>query len=225
MGRRAGAAEHTRSHTLLPHEEPAFPTHLARATPLSRLHCARRIFSNGDSGDALVIADADASAGVVLAQDGNSWASLSDERAKAGWRPFGDALAKLRALDKVGTYARVDVATQRRLSGRRLVGLSAQEVKRILPEAVVEGGDGLLSLKYQDLFVLGLQATQEIEAENAAAKAELAAAKEKLAAAEAATAASEAELAAIRSDQAARDEALAALAREVAALRARDAAT
>ena len=118
-----------------------------------------RIYSSGDGGDALTVADADESAGVVLAQNSYAWASLSDERAKAEWRSFGDGLAKLRTLDKVGTYSRVVAATQKALSGSRHVGLSAQEVRKVLPEAVVEGGDGLLSLKYQDVFVLGLRAT------------------------------------------------------------------
>ena len=133
----------------------------------------RRIYSNGDSGNALTIADQDQSAGVVLAQNSNAWASLSDERAKASWRSFGGALAKLRALGKVGTYARVNA-----LSDHRHVGLSAQEVKKVLPEAVVEGGDGLLSLKYQDVFVLGLRATQQLAAENAALRDELTGMKE-----------------------------------------------
>ena len=209
----------------------------------------RRIYSNGDSGNVLTIADQDQSAGVVLAQNSNAWASLSDERAKASWRSFGDALARLRALGKVGTYLRVGAATQGALSDRRLVGLSAQEVQAILPEAIVEGGDGLLSLKYQDVFVLGLRAIQELAAEGEAAKdndaahdAELAAAKEELASVKAENAALKTkqadqdekhaeELAAVRMElaaletkqdqkQAAQDELLAALSREVAALRA-----
>ena len=164
----------------------------------------RRIFSNGDSGDALTISDSDETAGVVrpafsalwcslrahptrafafrqvLAQDSNAWASLSDERTKAEWRSFDDALAKLRALGKVGTYVRVDATTRKALADRRLVGLSAQEVQKILPEAVVEGGDGLLSLKYQDVFVLGLRATQQLTEEVISVKAENAALRDEL---------------------------------------------
>ena len=71
-----------------------------------------RIYSNGAGGDALTLADADASAGVVLAQDSNAWASLSDERAKTDWRSFGDALGKLRTLGKIGTYTRVGPLTR-----------------------------------------------------------------------------------------------------------------
>jgi len=86
----------------------------------------------------------------------------------------------LRALGKVGTYSRVDAATQKALSDRRLVGLSAQEVGKVLPEAVVEGGDGLLSLKYQDVFVLGLRATQQLTEEVISVKAENAALRDEL---------------------------------------------
>ena len=116
----------------------------------------------------------------MLAQDSNAWASLSDERAKSEWRSFGDALAKLRALGKVGTYVRVDATTRKALADRRLVGLSAQEVQKVLPEAVVEGGDGLLSLKYQDVFVLGLRATQQLTEEVISVKAENAALRDEL---------------------------------------------
>ena len=157
----------------------------------------------------------------MLPQDSNTWASLSDERTKADWRPFVDALGKIQALDTVGTYSRVDVATQKRLSDTRLVGLSAQEVRKILPEAVQEDSNGLLSIKYQDVFVLNLKAAQEMDAQNAALKEELAATREMVAAAKAKLAAGEARLAATRSRQAARDEQLAALAAKVAEIKAR----
>ena len=146
----------------------------------------------------------------VLAQDSNAWASLSDERAKAEWRSFGDALAKLRALGKVGTYSRVNAATQTALADRRLVGLSAQEVQKVLPEAVVEGGDGLLSLKYQDVFVLGLRATQELAAAKEESAAELTEVKTELAALRAEHAAVREEHAAVREELAATKEKLAA---------------
>lgn len=46
---------------------------------------------------------------------------------------------------------------------RRQVGLSAQEVRRFLPESVIEDlENGLLSVRYQDVFVVGLKATQEL---------------------------------------------------------------
>ena len=47
---------------------------------------------------------------------------------------------------------------------RRQVGLSAQEVRRFLPESVIEVDleNGLLSVRYQDVFVVGLKATQEL---------------------------------------------------------------
>ena len=155
----------------------------------------------------------------MLAQDSNAWASLSDERAKAEWRSFDDALAKLRTLDKVGTYSRVDVATREALSDTRLVGLSAQEVGKILPEAVVEGGDGLLSLKYQDVFVLGLRATQQLTEELTSVKAENAALKTKQAKQDELAAEGTAELAALRDELMGMKEILEAVRSELAAVK------
>jgi hypothetical protein len=90
-----------------------------------------RIYSNGNGGDTLTIGDADESAGVVLAQDSNAWASLSDERAKADWRSFGDALGKVRALDNIGSYARA-----------RRRGVTRGAVGRSHRRAVGAGGAG-----------------------------------------------------------------------------------
>ena len=62
-------------------------------------------------------------------------------------------------------------------SEKRHVGVSAQEIKEILPEAVGEVKDlndddeTYLSLKYQDVFVLMLKAIQELKVEIDALKA------------------------------------------------------
>jgi hypothetical protein len=71
---------------------------------------------------------------------GNMTAS-SDERLKEDWSPldadFIDRLAKIRS----GTYTRID--TQ-----QRHVGVGAQSLQALLPEAVLESDKGMLSVAY-----------------------------------------------------------------------------
>ena len=107
-----------------------------------------------------------ASSGVYLTQASNSWQTHSDARKKANWTYFEGAAARVARLETVGSYMMVDPITKQPvLPGIRHVGLSAQEVQAILPEAVHEADDGYLSLAYQDVFVLGLQAVKEHEME------------------------------------------------------------
>ena len=118
--------------------------------------------------------------------------SQSDERTKANWRTFENATAMINSLTKLGTFefvgpGKIPLAslfhivssTPSRAShlpaghemwsnstatqNRRQVGLSAQEVRMFLPGSVIEDQEsGLLSVRYQDVFVVGLKATQEL---------------------------------------------------------------
>jgi Chaperone of endosialidase len=67
--------------------------------------------------------------------------AYSDERIKCNWRDLpGDFLSKLAGV-KTGVYDRTDIeATQ--------VGVSAQSLQAVMPEAVTEGADGLLAVAY-----------------------------------------------------------------------------
>jgi len=97
-----------------------------------------------------VTADADdniwlnASGGVLVQNNLTTTGTVtaqSDERLKTDWRSlptgFVDALSQL----KSGTYARIS-------SGLREAGVSAQSLQTLLPEAVIEGRDGFLSVAY-----------------------------------------------------------------------------
>ena len=95
--------------------------------------------------------------GVSLSIGANTWSSLSDMRLKHNWRNFEDARSKIATLTHFGSYESTTSD-----AGIRLVGLSAQEVQEVLPEAVQADKDGFLTLQYQDVFVLGLKATQEV---------------------------------------------------------------
>lgn len=46
----------------------------------------------------------------------------------------------------------------------RYVGLSAQECKEIVPEAVFENDKGYYGLNYESIFVLAIKAIQELSA-------------------------------------------------------------
>lgn len=107
-----------------------------------------------------------ASMGVWVTQGSNSWQTHSDTRKKANWTRFEGAAARISRLESVGSYTLVDPLTKQPLEPPiRHVGLSAQEVQTILPEAVHTADDGYLSLAYQDVFVLGLKAVKEHEEE------------------------------------------------------------
>jgi hypothetical protein len=67
--------------------------------------------------------------------------AYSDERVKTNWRKFGTDFVERLSQVKSGIYDRTDVeATQ--------VGVSAQSLQGLLPNAVVLGDDGMLSVSY-----------------------------------------------------------------------------
>ena len=93
-------------------------------------------------------------------QSGNFWArgnitAYSDIRLKTDIEVIPDALAKVEQLRGV-TYKRID-------SGERQTGLIAQEVQKVLPEAV--SGDDMLSVAYGNLVGLLVEAIKELKAE------------------------------------------------------------
>ena len=80
---------------------------------------------------------------------------------------FDDALGKINTLTKIGTYNKIDPETKEvEYDGLEIVGLSAQEVQKILPTAVTKQEDEeYWGLNYQDVFVLMVKAIQELSAE------------------------------------------------------------
>lgn len=67
--------------------------------------------------------------------------AYSDERLKTNWRKISDGFVNSLALVKSGVYDRVDIALTQ-------VGVSAQDIKKILPEAVLTDNSGRMSLNY-----------------------------------------------------------------------------
>ncbi|WP_157646732.1 tail fiber domain-containing protein [Burkholderia ubonensis] len=90
-----------------------------------------------DSGN-LQVTGAISAGGTVT---GSNLTASSDERLKKDWTPLaGDLIEQLARL-KSGTYTRVD-------TGERHVGVGAQSLSKLLPEAVAENEDGMLAVAY-----------------------------------------------------------------------------
>ena len=128
--------------------------------------------ANG-ADDILRILDRDISEGVSLAQNSTSWAGASDERQKTDWENFENALDKINTLTKIGTYKSIDPLTKEYIKKDTFkVGVSGQEVEKILPEAInkmkrhpgFKDNTLYIQLEYQALFVLALKAIQELSA-------------------------------------------------------------
>ena len=105
----------------------------------------------------------------TLTSAGNFVAN-SDERLKTNWRPVREDFIYCLADLKSGIYDRVD-------NGLVQAGVSAQSLKKMLPEAVETGGDGVLSVAYGNA---ALVAAVELAKEVVALRAELDALKEKV---------------------------------------------
>lgn len=67
----------------------------------------------------------------------------SDERIKGEWEDLPPNLVSRLSAVKVGTYRRIDTD-----SDARHVGVTAQSLREVLPEAVLEGASGMLSVAY-----------------------------------------------------------------------------
>ncbi|MGH7750086.1 MAG: tail fiber domain-containing protein, partial [Candidatus Dormibacteria bacterium] len=67
--------------------------------------------------------------------------AYSDERLKKDWAPLADAFIPRLAAVKMGSFTRTD-------TGGRYVGVSAQSLEELLPEAVVTSDNGLKSVAY-----------------------------------------------------------------------------
>jgi hypothetical protein len=67
--------------------------------------------------------------------------AYSDERKKKNWRLVTENFVEKLANVKAGVYDRTDEAITQ-------VGVSAQSLQKLLPEAVIEDADGFLSVAY-----------------------------------------------------------------------------
>jgi hypothetical protein len=85
--------------------------------------------------------------------------ALSDESVKDDIQPIPHAAAKVRRI-RGCSYVRNDLGPD--ALARRQVGVIAQHVSRVLPEAVQVGEDGRMSVAYGNLVALALEAIREV---------------------------------------------------------------
>jgi hypothetical protein len=108
----------------------------------------------------------DASTGALSAV---SMVSSSDERLKTNWASLDIDFVSRLADVKHGTFERIS-------SGNREVGVTAQSLKEILPEAVIESEEGLLGVNYGGAALVAAielaKEVKELRAEIKALKAE-----------------------------------------------------
>lgn len=87
-----------------------------------------------------------------------SFQVTSDQRLKSDLHEIGSALSMIDAISSYSYQLKGDA------TGRR-VGVIAQQVQGVLPEAVRKGDDGYLSVDYSAMTALALQAIKELKAE------------------------------------------------------------
>lgn len=100
------------------------------------------------------------SAGVYVANGGNSWQAISDENKKDIIEPIIEGLAKTNMLRAIIGKYKTDA------DGTRRSFLIAQDVQKVLPEAVDTSDPNQLGLSYTDVIPLLVAAIQELSAKN-----------------------------------------------------------
>ena len=89
----------------------------------------------------------------------------SDQRLKTNIKPLEKALDKVLTLNGVTYEWRVNEFPDKNFDSNRHVGVIAQEVEAVLPEAVETGGDGYKSVNYSNITPLLIEAIKEQQAE------------------------------------------------------------
>lgn len=117
--------------------------------------------------------------GVYLNQNATSWSSSSDARLKDIIEPISNAVSKVEQINPVIYSLKSDETKTRR------VGVIAQDVYKVLPEAVdsTPESEQMMGVAYTSLVPLALAAIKELSAENTALKTRLDSIEQRLAAA------------------------------------------
>ena len=111
--------------------------------------------------------------GVYLNQNSTSWTGTSDERLKSDWTNITEALTKIDTLTKLGTHKMkkydkdtntISEHTDTNKKNKLHLGVSAQEIEAILPQAVTNDENGIKGVTYTDIIPLLLKAIQELSA-------------------------------------------------------------
>ena len=92
---------------------------------------------------------------------GSNIACPSDGRLKRDITPLPDALARVEALRGVQYYWKRDTVTDRDYPEGEQIGLIAQEVRNVVPQAVVEQPNGYLAVDYARLVPLLIEGMKQ----------------------------------------------------------------
>ena len=88
-----------------------------------------------------------------------SWSKVSDVRRKGNMEPLGDALENVLSLE---TFYYSPVRNGEVYANIRKIGFSANQIKNMYPEVVLEDEEGFYSLDYADMTVVLAKALQEL---------------------------------------------------------------
>jgi hypothetical protein len=112
----------------------------------------------------------------------SAYVNTSDARLKKDVQPIGDALAIVEALRGVTFNWDQTVDPALKLDDRNHVGFLAQEVEKVLPQAVSTATDArqTKSVAYSEVIPVLTEAIKQLKAENDALKARLDALEAKL---------------------------------------------
>ena len=110
---------------------------------------------------------------------GGSWSTFSDERLKTILGNFDAGLDEVLKLQPINYRYNKDNPMNLPDEGNH-VGFSAQEVQKVIPEAVTENGDGYLLVDNDPIMWTMLNAIKELKAENDIVKSENSQLKEKI---------------------------------------------
>ncbi|WP_374078691.1 tail fiber domain-containing protein [Bdellovibrio bacteriovorus] len=142
---------------------------IGTTNPTQKLHVQGSIRSSDGSGDTTISGDRinfsagnfyvlnGSSVGVRLGNGDTSWAAQSDRRLKRDIAYVQDSLEKIQHLNGVTYNYIYDDKTQ-----ARRVGLIAQDVESVLPEAVLRDDKGFLSVRYSEVVPLVINALKEL---------------------------------------------------------------
>ena len=95
----------------------------------------------------------------------NGTIQTSDQRLKTNIKPLERALDKVITLNGVTYNWRVKEFPNKNFDSNRHVGVLAQELEAVLPEAVETGEDGYKSVNYSNITPLLIEAIKELKAE------------------------------------------------------------
>ncbi len=96
----------------------------------------------------------------------SDYVNLSDGRFKKNVEPIADAVRKVSRLNGVSFDWRQDDHPELNLDDNRHLGLIAQEVEQILPEAVSKDGEGRYSVAYSAVIPVLVEAVKSLDGEN-----------------------------------------------------------